>query len=126
MPILLHKNLQSKKIFIENKVYSLIEEEETWEGVISAIDNGLKPFTKHLKRAVTRDDIIRLTEIKIKRISKFDAFRADEILIKLEEELAEVEHKLNNLIDYAVDYFKDLKKKLTARTNLLLPLKRKE
>ena len=100
-----------EKIFIENKVYSLIEEEETWEGVISAIDNGLKPFTKHLKRVVTRDDIIRLTEIKIKRISKFDAFRADEILIKLEEELAEVEHKLNNLIDYAVDYFKDLKKK---------------
>jgi topoisomerase IV subunit A len=100
-----------EKIFIENKVYSLIEDEETWEGVITAIDNGLKPFTKHLKRAVNRDDIIRLTEIKIKRISKFDAFRADEILIKLEEELAEVEQKLNNLIDYAVDYFKDLKKK---------------
>jgi topoisomerase-4 subunit A len=100
-----------EKIFIENKVYSLIEEEETWEGVISAIDDGLKPFTKHLKREVTRDDIIRLTEIKIKRISKFDAFKADEIIIKIEDELEEIKKKLNNIIDHAVDYFKDLKKK---------------
>jgi topoisomerase-4 subunit A len=100
-----------EKIFIENKIYSLIEEEETWEGVISAIDNGLKPFTKHLKRAVTTEDIVKLTEIRIKRISKFDAFRADEILIKLEEELSQIEQKLDNLIDYAVEYFKDLKKR---------------
>jgi len=100
-----------EKIFIENKVYSLIEEEETWEGVISAIDDGLKPFTTHLRREVTRDDIIRLTEIKIKRISKFDAFKADEIIIKIEDELEEIKKKLNNIIDHAVDYFKDLKKK---------------
>jgi topoisomerase-4 subunit A len=100
-----------EKIFIENKIYSLIEEEETWEGVISAIDNGLKPFTKHLKRPVTEEDIIRLTEIKIKRISKFDKFKADEIILKIEEEIAAVKEKLDNLIDYAVDYFKDLKKR---------------
>lgn len=100
-----------EKIFIENKIYSLIEEEETWEGVISAIENGLKPFTKHLKRPVTEEDIIRLTEIKIKRISKFDKFKADEIILKIEEEIAAVKEKLDNLIDYAVDYFKDLKKR---------------
>lgn len=100
-----------EKIFIENKVYSLIEEEETWEGVISAIDKGLKPHTKHLKRPVTEDDIIRLTEIKIKRISKYDKFKADEIILKIEEEISSVKDKLNNLIDYAVDYFKDLKKR---------------
>lgn len=100
-----------EKIFIENKVYSLIEEEETWEGVIRAIDEGLKPHIKHLKREVTEEDIIRLTEIKIKRISKFDAFKADEIILKIEAELAEIEKKLNNLVDYAVDYFKDLKKR---------------
>ncbi|MCC5923206.1 MAG: DNA gyrase/topoisomerase IV subunit A [Crocinitomicaceae bacterium] len=100
-----------EKIFIENKVYSLIEEEETWEGVIRAIDDGLKPYIKHLKREVTEDDIIRLTEIKIKRISKFDAFKADEIILKIESELEEIEKKLNNLVDYAVDYFKDLKKR---------------
>jgi topoisomerase-4 subunit A len=100
-----------EKIFIENKVYSLIEEEETWEGVITAIDEGLKPYTKNLKRPVTEDDIIRLTEIKIKRISKYDKFKADEIIIKIEEEIGSVQHKLDNLIDYAVDYFKDIKKR---------------
>ena len=100
-----------EKIFIENKVYSLIEEEETWEGVISAIDKGLKPHTKHLKRKVTEDDIVRLTEIKIKRISKFDKFKADDLIKRIEDELMEIEHKLANLVDHAIDYFKDLKKK---------------
>jgi topoisomerase-4 subunit A len=100
-----------ERIFIENKVYSLIEEEETWEGVLSAIENGLKPFTKHLKREVTRDDIIRLTEIKIKRISKFDKFKADEIISKIEEELTVVINNIKNIIDFSVDYFKDLKKR---------------
>ena len=67
-----------EKIFIENRIYRDIEECETWEAVIKAIDDGLKPFKKLLKREVTEDDIVRLTEIKIKRISKFDAFKADE------------------------------------------------
>ncbi|MEX1190765.1 MAG: DNA gyrase/topoisomerase IV subunit A [Brumimicrobium sp.] len=100
-----------EKIFIENKVYSLIEEEETWEGVISAIDNGLKPFTKKLRRKVTEDDIVRLTEIKIKRISKFDKFKADELIKRIEDDLMDIEKKLNNLIEHAIDYFKDLKKR---------------
>ena len=98
-----------ERIFIENKVYSLIEDEETWEGVISAIDKGLKPFIKHLKRAVTRDDILRLTEIKIKRISKFDKFKADEIISKIEEELKVVIANIKNIIEFSIDYFKDLK-----------------
>ncbi len=100
-----------ERIFIENKVYSLIEEEETWEGVITAIDNGLKPFIKHLRREVTRDDVIRLTEIKIKRISKFDKFKADEIIQKIEEELAIVISNIENIIEFSIDYFKDLKKR---------------
>ena len=100
-----------EKIFIEKRIYRDIEEEETWEGVISAIDKGLKPNVKHLKRKVTEEDITRLTEIKIKRISKFDSFKADEAIDKLEEELKNVQHNLDNLIDYAVDYFKALKKK---------------
>lgn len=100
-----------ERIFIENKVYSLIEDEETWEGVIQAIDDGLKPYTGHLKREVTRDDILRLTEIKIKRISKFDKFKADEIIQKIEDELAEVIANIENIIEFAVDYFKDLKKR---------------
>ena len=98
-----------ERIFIENRIYRDIEEEETWEGVISAIDKGLKPHTKHLKRKVNEEDIVRLTEIKIKRISKFDAFKADETIAKIEEALKEVQGYLDNLIPFAIDYFKDLK-----------------
>jgi topoisomerase-4 subunit A len=103
-----------EKIFIENRIYRDIEEEETWEGVIAAIDKGLKPFIKHLKRPVIEDDIVRLTEIRIKRISKFDSFKADENIVKIEEQLAELRHHLANLIDFAVNYFKDLKEKFGA------------
>ena len=100
-----------ERIFIENRIYRDIEEEETWEGVISAIDKGLKPHTKHLKRAVTQEDIVRLTEIRIKRISKFDIDKAQQHLDNLEEKIAEVKHHLSNLIEFAIDYFKNLKTK---------------
>jgi len=100
-----------ERIFIEKRIYRDIEEEETWEGVISAIDKGLKPHIKHLKRAITEEDIVRLTEIKIKRISKFDSFKADENIAKIEANIAEVKDYLDNLIQYAVDYFRDLKEK---------------
>ena len=100
-----------EKIFIEKRIYRDIEEEETWEGVISAIDKGLKPHIKHLLRAVTEDDIVRLTEIKIKRISKFDSNKADDNIAALEGSIEEVKHNLENLIDYSVDYFKNLKEK---------------
>ncbi|MDJ0646265.1 MAG: DNA gyrase/topoisomerase IV subunit A [Flavobacteriaceae bacterium] len=100
-----------ERIFIENRIYRDIEEEETWEGVLAAIDKGLKPHTKHLKRAVTQEDIIRLTEIRIKKISKFDIDKAKQHIEALEEKIAEVKNHLENLIDYAIDYFKNLKTK---------------
>src|SRR5690606_15102597 len=100
-----------ERIFIENRIYRDIEEEETWEGVLEAIDKGLKPHTKHLKRAVTQDDIVRLTEIRIKRISKFDLEKAQQLLEGLEEKIAETKHHLEHLVEYAIDYFKELKKK---------------
>ncbi|MDG0994720.1 MAG: DNA gyrase/topoisomerase IV subunit A [Akkermansiaceae bacterium] len=100
-----------EKIFIENRIYRDIEECETWEAVIEAIDKGLKPFKKLLKREVTEEDIVRLTEIKIKRISKFDSFKADELINKLEDEIAEVEKNLKQLTRFAVAYFKNLIKK---------------
>lgn len=100
-----------EKIFIENRIYRDIEEEETWEGVISAIDKGLKPHTKHLIREVTEEDITRLTEIRIKRISKFDSNKADDQIAALEGKIAEVKHHLDNLTDYAIAYFKNLKDK---------------
>ncbi|MGQ2984781.1 DNA gyrase/topoisomerase IV subunit A [Flavobacterium sp.] len=98
-----------ERIFIENRIYRLIEEEETWEGVIKAIDEGLKPFTKHLKRAVTEDDIVRLTEIRIKRISKFDIDKAQQKIESLEGEIEQVKHHLAHIIDFAIAFFQRLK-----------------
>ena len=100
-----------EKIFIENRIYRDIEECETWEAVIEAIDKGLEPFKKLLLREVTEDDIIRLTEIKIKRISKYDSFKADEIIKNLEDSIADVKHHLAHLTEFAVNYFKRLKEK---------------
>ena len=100
-----------ERIFIENRIYRDIEEEETWEGVIAAIDKGLAPHTTHLKRKVTEDDIVRLTEIRIKRISKFDLDKAQQYLDSLEEKIAEVKHHLAHLIEFAINYFKSLKEK---------------
>ncbi|WP_271856044.1 DNA gyrase/topoisomerase IV subunit A [Patiriisocius marinus] len=99
-----------ERIFIENRIYRDIEEEETWVGVIEAIDKGLKPHTTHLKRAVTEEDIVRLTEIRIKRISKFDIDKAQQKIDALEDSIAQVKHHLDNLIQYAIDYFTRLKK----------------
>ena len=98
-----------ERIFIENRIYRLIEDEETWEGVIKTIDEGLKPFTKHLKRNVNEDDIVRLTEIKIKRISKFDIEKAILKIQSIEEELDKIRFNLDNLTDFAISYFKKLK-----------------
>lgn len=100
-----------ERIFIENRIYRDIEEQETWEGVIEAIDKGLQPHIKHLKRAVTEEDIVRLTEIRIKKISKFDIDKAKQHIESLEEKIAEVKNYLENLIDFAINYFKNLKEK---------------
>ena len=100
-----------EKIFIENRIYRDIEECETWEAVIKAIDSGLKPFKKLLKREVTEDDIVRLTEIKIKRISKFDSFKADEEIKGLEKAMAETDKNLRNLTKFTIKWYEDLGKK---------------
>jgi topoisomerase IV subunit A len=100
-----------EKIFIEERIYRDIEECETWEAVIVAIDKGLEPFKNIFKRAVTRDDIVKLTEIRIKRISKYNTFKADETIRGIEVELEEVENHLNHLVDYAINYYRAIKKK---------------
>ncbi len=99
-----------ERIFIENRIYHQIEELESWEEVISTIHKGLKPHTKNLLREVIDEDVSRLTEIKIKRITKFDLDKAKNDILKLEERIKEVKHNLNNLTDYAIAYFKKLKK----------------
>ncbi|MCB0636966.1 MAG: DNA gyrase/topoisomerase IV subunit A [Lewinella sp.] len=110
-----------EKIFIEKRIYRDIEECETWEAVIETIDTGLRKYVRvpgekagkgddriQLLRDITEEDIVRLTEIKIKRISKFNSFKADELIAKLEEELAQVKHDLANLTDYAIAYYQRL------------------
>ena len=98
-----------ERIFIENRIYRDIEQEETWEGVISAIDRGLKPHIGHLKRPITTDDIARLTEIRIKRISKFDIDKAQQKIEALEAQIEETKAHLAKIIDYTIAYFKRLK-----------------
>jgi topoisomerase IV subunit A len=100
-----------EKIFIENRIYHRIEECETYEAIIETIDKGLEPFKKLLKREVTRDDIIRLTEIKIKRISRYDSFRADDHITKIEEEIEQINYHLANIVPYTIKYYQDIKKK---------------
>lgn len=97
-----------EKIFIENRIYRDIEECETWDAVIQTIDKGLEPFKPEFYREITTEDIVRLTEIKIKRISKFDAFKADELMRKLQEELKEVNYNLKHLTDYSIKYYQNL------------------
>jgi topoisomerase-4 subunit A len=97
-----------EKIFIENRIYRDIEECETFELVIQTVDKGLEPYKKDFYREITEEDILRLLEIRIKRISKFDSFKADELMKRLLDELAEVEDHLANLIRFAIDYFKNL------------------
>lgn len=100
-----------EKIFIENRIYRDIEECETWEAVLKAIDDGLKPFKRLLKREVTEEDLVRLTEIRIKRISKYDSFKADEEIRGLEKDIEETEKNLKQLTKFAIRWFEDLKKK---------------
>jgi topoisomerase IV subunit A len=109
MEKLLYSSLE--KIFIENRIYRDIEECETFEAVIETIDRGLEPYKKDFYREIVREDILRLTEIKIKRISKFDSFKADELMKRLLEELAQVEDNLANIVRFTIDFFQELLKK---------------
>ena len=104
-----HSSLE--RIFIENRIYRRIEECTTWESVIQEIWKGLKPFLKKLKRKVTDDDVARLTEIKIKRISKYDSFKADELIKGIEDHIKEVKKNISQITRYTIRYFKELKEK---------------
>ncbi len=98
-----------ERIFIENRIYRDIEEVETWEGVLQAIHAGLAPHIIHLKRAITDDDVVRLTEIRIKRISKFDLDKAQQKIEALEADLDQVAYDLAHIVEFTVAHFKRLK-----------------
>ena len=103
--------LSLERIFIENKIYRDIEDKTTREDVIKAVDDGLKPFTKKLKRAVTEEDILRLLDIRIMRISKFDSNKAQDKIEALEGDIEQVKYDLEHLIDFAIAFFTKLKEK---------------
>ncbi len=100
-----------EKIFIENKIYQKIEDCTTFEQIIETIDKGLDPFKPKFIREVTRDDIVQLTEIKIKRISKFDSFKADEYIKNLLDRIKKAKQNLDNIVQYTIDYFLHIKEK---------------
>ena len=100
-----------ERIFIENRIYHDIEEVKSWDEVLTTIDTGLKPHTGHLLRAVTEEDIVRLTEIRIKRISRFDLDKFKETIATLEDKIERCKYNLEHLIPYAIDYFLNIQKK---------------
>tara|TARA_B100000614_G_scaffold170279_1_gene151607 strand:+ start:2223 stop:4793 length:2571 start_codon:yes stop_codon:yes gene_type:complete len=103
--------LNLEKIFIENKIYRLIEKADTWEQVLSIIDDALKPFRKNLKQDITKDDLVYLTELKIKRISKYDMDKTDKKINKLQHDLDEVKNNIEYINDYTILFFERLLKK---------------
>lgn len=104
-----------EKIFIENKIYRQIEECETWEAVLQTIEEGLQPYLSVFYRPITRDDIIRLTEIRIKRISRYDAFKAEEALKAIEKAMADTRRHLSHINDYTIRWFESLLKNFGDR-----------
>ena len=103
-----------ERIFIENRIYRNIEELDSWDKIISTIHEGLAPYVAKLIRLVTNEDVEKLTEIKIKRITKFDLDNSNNELLKLEKNIAVTKDNLANLTDYAIKYFKDLKVKYSS------------
>ena len=103
-------NISLEKIFIENRIYRDIEDKTSWELVLSSIEEGLKPFTKKLRKQVSQDDIKKLTEIPIKKISKFDLNKVNEKLKSINTNIDEVKNNLEHITDYAIKYFEYLKK----------------
>ncbi|HLN53469.1 MAG TPA: DNA gyrase/topoisomerase IV subunit A [Lentimicrobium sp.] len=106
---LLYASLE--QIFIENRIYHKIEESKSWEDALATIDKNLEPYKPKFYRKITTDDILRLTEIKIKRISKYNTFKAEEMMKSLSDEKAQVEHYLDNLTEYAIEYFRNIRRK---------------
>ncbi len=100
-----------ERIFIEERVYRRIEQSKTWESVLAEIHEGLTPFVKKLRRAVTDEDVNRLTEIRIKRISAYNRFKADEAIKAIEDEIKQTKHHLAHLTEYAIKWFETLQEK---------------
>lgn len=101
-----------EKIFFEEKIYKELEKKhETWEKVLAAIDKAFLPFKKQLKREITREDIVKLTEKPVRRIYKLDIDELNEQIRNIDKEIRQVKYDLDNLTDFAVAYYENLLKK---------------
>lgn len=101
-----------EKIFFEERIYRLLEKDfETWECTIDAIERGFDPYRKRLRREVTRDDVLKLTEKPVRKISKFDIKKADEHILAVEVEMDEVRNHLANIVDFTVNYYQQIRRK---------------
>ena len=100
-----------ERIFIENKLYELIEGRRTPEEAYAAVDKGLEPFKKLLRREVTMEDVKRLTELKFIRISRFDKDKNDNEIKRIEEDIKATQYDLDHLTDYAIAYYKRIGEK---------------
>lgn len=100
-----------EQLFIEHKIYRKIETCESFEDILKTIEKGLKPFSKQFIRPLLEEDLVRLTEIKIKRISKYDKDRADEAMAKVKDQVKEVTYDLEHLTDYALRYYEGILEK---------------
>jgi len=100
-----------EQIFIQEKIYRQIEQSESWEATLAIIETCLKPFEHKLKKPISAEDVLKLTEIKIKRISKYDISEMEKHIQEIEQKIQEVEHKLANLTETTIEYFKGLLKK---------------
>ena len=100
-----------ERIFIENKIYEVIEGKKTREEAYEAVESRLKPFTSRLRRAVTRDDVVKLTELRFIRISRYDSAKADNQIKAIEDEMAVVKHNLEHLTEYTVEWYRHIKSK---------------
>jgi len=100
-----------EKIFILNKVYLVIEESKDEQDMLKRIDEGLQPYIKKLKNPVTQDDLVRLANIPIKRISRYSSFEADNHIKNIEAEMIQVQHDIDNIVPFTINYFKHIKEK---------------
>ena len=100
-----------ERIFIENKLYQLIEGCRTREAAYEAVDKGLEPFKKKLRREVTLEDVQRLTELKFIRISRYDTDKADNEIKKIEEDIKATKYELDHLTDYTIAYYERIREK---------------
>ncbi|HEX8278262.1 MAG TPA: DNA gyrase/topoisomerase IV subunit A, partial [Segetibacter sp.] len=101
-----------EKIFFEEKIYKELEKKhDTWEKVLTAIEKAFVPFTRHLRRNITREDVLKLTEKPVRRIYRLDIDQLNEQIKSIEGEMDQVKYNLDHLTDYAVEYYEGLLKK---------------